>query len=114
MSAVRHVLRSNTWELQCPVCQRMVPIDREIFTGQKPFRAHTAWRSSSQRVFERYGMKQGFQGRIWFLIRRVIHAETWLRAVTARFEPLCPYRETVAWNRDQWPASGVDAFGPSA
>ncbi len=40
---IRHVLRDNTWQIQCPQCRQFVTIDVDVMNGRTPFPAHLPW-----------------------------------------------------------------------
>jgi hypothetical protein len=50
MAALRHVLTTNTWEMECPICGRFVPITRSTLTGDLPFPRHRAFPSRPFRI----------------------------------------------------------------
>jgi hypothetical protein len=110
MPAIRHVLRDNTWHMQCPRCFEFVRVARAEFEGDAPFPAHRRWHPSwVNREADRHGWLFAYPR----LIRVIVWAELLVRKVTARWEPLCDYRETVNWRDEHgWPVTGMTTFGP--
>ena len=108
MPAMRHVLTDNHWEMQCPICQQFVPIDREVFVGRAPLPRHQRWAPSwAHMLAERYGWTFRYPRLIWLVVR----AEVWTRRHLPR-GPWCDYTPTVDWT-EQWPASGMTSYGPT-
>lgn len=112
MAAIRHVLRTNHWELQCPTCRQFVKINVAVMEGRAPFPAHTRWAPSWVHLAaERYPTV----GR-WFPVTRLLTTRFMIaleRTIRRRgwCEPTCTYGEAFNW-RAIMPPSGICAFGP--
>lgn len=88
----------------------MVYIDRKVFTGESPFPEHVKWSASwFHLIAERLPQIAWWKPAMNLLVR----TECVIRRVTEKFEPRCTYNETKAWHQEEWPATGIDSFGPT-